>query len=280
MRPGDVLPFQIFEQFDVVVAGHGDRASRLHHVHDQPQHVGVLLSPVAEIAEKSRLPPLRMGVYPLRFYIAEFLKEHFQLVAAAVNVADDVEGTVFLPLVVPEFRADDLGGFRLFRGIEDKDKTKALPFQTPDAPPHLPAVLPDDPIGKISVGTGFVALRKQLFGHVENDRHGVDVLLPREIDDLFPRALLDVGRVDDGQFSVGQALARRVEQEVEGVARNALIVFVVADHPPEKVGGQHLRGLEMPLGKTALSRRGRADQRDEAQFGNLYPVSVRLIHFS
>ena len=48
------------------------------------------------------------------FHIAEFLEQCFEFVATAVNVPDDIEWTVFIPLVVKQRHSLDCRCFGLF----------------------------------------------------------------------------------------------------------------------------------------------------------------------
>ena len=87
------------------------------HVANQPQRVENPWATVHQIAEEDDLAALGMpvgAVAPGRIVavrcdrlVAECLEQCFQFVAAAVQIADDVERPVVVPLVVPERRPLD-----------------------------------------------------------------------------------------------------------------------------------------------------------------------------
>lgn len=127
----------------------------------------------------------------------------------------------------------------------------------------------DDPAGQPgTVRAGRVALGADGLRHVEDDGDGQHVVLAGEPDELTARFRLDAGGVDDRQASGGEALARDVVQDVEGVLAGALVVLVVGDQAPAEVGGQHLGVLEVLAGEGGLPRSGGPDQDDEGQVGD------------
>src|SRR5205085_957684 len=82
--------------------------------------LGVSVGPVAPVG--------RIAIQCCR-PIAELLEQGFKLVAAAVKVPDDVEGTVFLPLVVPEWYPLDRGRFDLLGAGQHEHVTEAFPSE-------------------------------------------------------------------------------------------------------------------------------------------------------
>ena len=62
-----------------------------------------------------------------RRQVAELLEQGFKLIAAAVNVADDVEGAMFLPFVIPQRHSLDRGRFDLLGAFQHKDMAEAFP---------------------------------------------------------------------------------------------------------------------------------------------------------
>ena len=127
----------------------------------------------------------------------------------------------------------------------------------------------DDPAGHVGpVGAGRVALGAHLLGHVEHDGDGQHVVLLGQVDQLAAGVRLHAGRVDDGAAAGGQALARDVVQDVEGVLGGALVVLVVGDQAAAEVGGDDLGRLEVPAGEGGLAGAGGADEHDEGQVGD------------
>ena len=171
--------------------------------------------------------------------VAEFAEKLLQLVTAAVNVADDVEGTVLLFFVVPHLCADDLDVFKLFGAADDVDEAETLFFQTADAFAHGSALAVKHPFGHLPVGALFSPLHDERFGQVQHDSRSVNVVFPGKLDDFPAVTLLDVGRVHHRQPEIGKPLPSGVIQQVKGVRGHVLAVFVVAHHSPEEVGGKH-----------------------------------------
>ena len=279
---GNLFAAQVLYQLDVVVAGNGNRAAAVNHIHDQTQHVRAARTSVAEVAEEGSLASLGVDERPVFVAdVAQSEKQLFQLVAAAVNVPDDVEGSVLVLFVVPHLCADNLGVFELFGAADHVDKAEALFFQAVDALAHSGIMAVKHPFGKRSVGAFPAALQNERFRHVYDDRRGVNVHALRKFDDLFAGSPLNVGRVHDGQLKVGQPLFGGVVQQVERVGGCFLAVFVVADHSPEEVGGQHLRRSEVCARKGGFARGRSAYQRDQAALGQFYSEGFcRITHFS
>ena len=74
-----------------------------------------------------------------------------QLIAAAVNVADDVERTVLIPLVVPQGRPLDGRSLRLLGVVENEDVAEAFAFQAPERAPQLRPLLPYHVVAKAAI---------------------------------------------------------------------------------------------------------------------------------
>jgi len=74
--------------------------------------------------------PVRVRVGAIDEFVAEHAEQLLELVGAAVDVADDVEGAVLSLLVVPKRSARDRRSLHVLRRVEDVDLTEALPLQT------------------------------------------------------------------------------------------------------------------------------------------------------
>src|SRR5437867_1482751 len=122
MRHLDVASAQLPQQLAVVVAHHAQRTASLDHAHHQFQHVGRARSTIDKIADEYNLSPLRMmtdcpdfsGTHTLGNDVAKEPQQGEQLVIAAVDIADEVEGTVFVALVGPQRLALDDDTLNLF----------------------------------------------------------------------------------------------------------------------------------------------------------------------
>ncbi len=183
---------------------------------------------------------------------------------------------MFIALVVPEFRAHHFGVFKLFGRVYHINEPKAFALKPSDTASYFAAVLVYDPFGQVSVGTGFVAFKHDIFWHIQHYRRRVYILRTCKFDDFFSVILPDVGGIYHSQLHVGKSLFCRVVEQVKSIARSVLVVFVIADHSSEKVRGQHFCGLEVFQRKTALPRRCSAHHSHKASIGYLYLIFIHL----
>lgn len=263
--PLDLGALQVTAELVLVVPGHAQGVAGLDHAHDAAQDAGAVGAAVDEVADEDGGAAL--GVDPV--LVAELGEQGLQLGGTAVDVTDDVEGTGEMGEVVEPLLQDHLGGLGFLDGAQHVDLAEALALQTAQRAPQVAAVPLDDGAGQPGpVGAGGVALGADLLGHVQDDGDRQDVVLAGECDQLPAGVGLDAGRVDDGQAAGGEALARDVVQDVEGVAAGALVVLVVGDQAPAVVGGDGLGGLEVLAGEGGLARSGGPDQNDEGQVGD------------
>ena len=79
------------------------------HAHREPQHVGRVRAAVDQVADEHRAAGRRGGRDAVRRRVAERRQQRHQLVAAAVDVADDVERPGLGAPVGPHRHAHDLG---------------------------------------------------------------------------------------------------------------------------------------------------------------------------
>jgi hypothetical protein len=130
-------------------------------------------------------------------------------------------------------------------------------------------VLPaDDVTAEVPIRPAGVAGDAQGFGKVENDGHRKDVVSLRQLHQLASRLALHVGGVDDRQTSGCQAFAGDVAQHVERVCRCALVVLVVGNQTPARVGGDHLVAAEVVTRKGRLPRTRGTQERHQRQLGD------------
>ncbi len=242
----DLAAREIAAELVLVVAGDAQGVARRHHRHDAAQHPGAVGPAVDEVADEHGRPPFGVGAV----HVAEPGEQGLQFGAAAVDVPDDVERAGEVAEVVVAALQDHPGVLGLFLGAQHVHLAEALALQSAQGAPQLAAV-PLDDVARHggAVGAGRVACGADLLGEVEDDGDGQDVVLPGELDELLAALGLDVGRVDDGEPSGLQALARDVVQHVEGVAAGALVVLVVGDQAPADVRGDDLGRLEVQPGR-------------------------------
>ena len=185
-----------------------------------------------------------------------------------MQIADDVERPVVVPLVVPQGRPLNRGRLDFLGRVEDEDVREALPLQPPDRPAQLRFLLPDHVRPEVPVLPATVSLLADLLGQVEDQGHRKAVVLPSKLDQRLAGLGLDVGGIHDGQMSQGQPLSGDEVQNLECLVGRRLVVLVVADHSTAGIGRKHLRGQEVLAGKGALARAAGADEDDEGEVGD------------
>jgi hypothetical protein len=169
--------------------------------------------------------------------IAEGFEELYEFIETAVDVTDDVERAVIGLAVVPESLAFEGGRINLLRRFEDKNVAEAFAFETAKGAAELLGLLDDDVGGEIAVGAGTVALVAEILIDVEDDGDGQAVVFAGEFDEGLAGFLLDVGGVDDGEATGGEALGGDKVEDFEGVRGRRLVVFVIGDKGAAEVGG-------------------------------------------
>jgi hypothetical protein len=209
-----------------------------------------------------------LSVARRRRYVAELTEKPRQLLAAAMDVPDDVEGTVLVLEVVPERLPFDSGPVDFLGRGEDEDVPESLVLQVSERAAQGLRVLPRHVRSEWPLGPVLVSVVAQSLRQVQYDGHGQAVVLPGQGHNRLPGLGLDVRCVDDGELSGRQALAGDVVQNVEGVVRGRLAVLVVRDEPAAVIRRENLRRLEVLTGERGLSRARGPDQRDKGQLWN------------
>jgi hypothetical protein len=93
----------------------------------------------------------------------------FDLVAAAMHVADEVEWTVIVLPVISQRRPLDRDRFDFLWRFQDDDVAKSFTFQRSERPSQLGSLLPNDVSAELTVSPLAIALLAYLFGQVENN---------------------------------------------------------------------------------------------------------------
>ena len=83
--------------------------------------------------------------------VPELLEQTFELVAAAVDVADDVERSAVLFPVVPEWLPLDDGGINLLLGLEDVYVSEAFTSKASQRAMQLALLIADDVRTEVAV---------------------------------------------------------------------------------------------------------------------------------
>jgi hypothetical protein len=127
VRDGDVTTLKLALQLDVVIARDTESGACLRHRHHSLQRVDDARAAVDEITYEDGLSACcvcpRTTVVPL---VAELLHQLLELIAAPVNVTDDVERPRLAFAVVPERLPLDDSRIDFFLGLEHMHVPKAL----------------------------------------------------------------------------------------------------------------------------------------------------------
>lgn len=201
--------------------------------------------------------------------IAERLEQLDQLVATPVDVADDVERAAVERAVVPQRLADNCDRVDLLLRAQDEDLAEPLALEVAQVPLQGHTLAADDVRPELPGRATGVTVVTEPLGNIEHDRDGKDVLLPSELHEGPARLRIDVRRVHDRQAAAGEALGGDVMEEVKGVARSVLAVLIIGNDAAASVGGDNLRGLEVPARKGGLAGAGGSDEGDETEFGQV-----------
>src|SRR5262249_39606379 len=120
-----VAAFQFPDKFDVVITGDTERDAVTEHRHHQAPNVGSLPAAIHQVSDEDSFAAIgRRDSRTLRAtfdLIAKLFEQRGEFVIATVDIADDVERTVLLLAVVPEWLAGDLDAGKLIWTGEYKD---------------------------------------------------------------------------------------------------------------------------------------------------------------
>ena len=249
-----------------MVAGNTQCCSGLRHRHHRPEGVDDARAAVDEVAYEDRLPACwvcpRTAVVPL---VSELLQQLFELIAAAVNVADDVEWPCFAFAVVPERLPLDDGGINLLLGLEDVDVPKAFASEASQRTMQLALLIADDVRTEIPVGARPIAVVAHPLGQVENDGDREHMVLAGERDERLASLWLDVRGIDNRQLRASEPSRGHEMQRRKRVVRRRLIVLVVRDERAESIRRHHFGRFEVFAGKRRLAAPRWSDQDDEGE---------------
>jgi hypothetical protein len=266
----DIAAAEFAHEFDVVIAGHAECGAAGDGVHDETEDVGGFRTAVDEIAEEEELasggdPDSGGGGIDL---VAEIPEESDEFIVAAVDIADDVERSVVVAPVVPEWLAFDDSGFDFFRRLEDMDGAEALALEPAERTFELLRLLADDVRAEVAVGPSLVAVLGDALGEIEDDGDGKTVKLAGELHERLAGVRLDIGGIDDDEPACGEPLPRDEVEHVEGVAGGGLRVFVIGDEPAAVIRGEDFGGFEVAACERAFACAGDTDEHDEREIWN------------
>ena len=246
---GDLAAAQRPHQLVFVVAGHGERVAVADHPHGQAKHARRIGSAVDEVTHEDDPPTL--GVFCVRWpsravarqHVAQRPEQQHQLVQAAVDIADHVEGAVFLAEIVEQLVAADHRVVYFIRGGKHVHPGETLPAQGTQRLLQGPVLAVDHRRRHCSRATRGIAFKAHLDRQVQDDGRDERVLRLRNLHQLLPGGLLHVGGVNHREQAGLEALGGHEAQRLEGRRCHRLVARVVPDQSAERVAGKH---LELP----------------------------------
>ena len=264
------------EEFDLVVAGHADGRTGLDHAHRGRQHRRRGRTSIHQVAQEHRRATLGMGEHARRRIgaIPEQAEQFDQLVVASVDIADQIEGAMFVGAIGPCRLSRDVGGVDRLDTLQDEDPTEPLPLEPVDRLAELRALPADHVRPEGPIGTAGVALLAEPLGDVQHDRDRQHVMASRQFHQGLASMSLDVRGIDHGDPAEAEANPGDVMQHVERLRRHRLVVVVVRHQGPTEVGAEDLGGREMPGGERRLARAAEAYEHDQGERGQADLVAV------
>jgi hypothetical protein len=130
-----IAPGQGPDQLVLMVARHRQGVARGDHAHHQPQHPRRVRAAIHQVTDEHRPPAVgvrRVDRPPVRIAfngVPELAQQDLQFGPAAVHVADDVERTRLVPVVVEQPLPHDLGGVDLLDPAQHMYLAEPLPGQ-------------------------------------------------------------------------------------------------------------------------------------------------------
>ncbi len=260
-----------------MVPRHAIGVARSNHPHHQPQHPRRVRPAIHQVSDEHSLSANTVCIDSSTLGItdegvAELAQQLFEFGAAAVDVADDVEGAGLVGEVVVQPGPFDAHGIDLLDAVEDVNVPEPLALQAAQPPAKLLLLAPHDMRPELPIGSLRVPFERYPLGYIEDDGDREYVVLAGQRHQLLPRFRLHAGRVDHRQLAGGEPLGRDEVQHLERVLADRLVVLVVRDEAAAEVARDHLGAEEVLAREAGLARAAHADQYDEAQCWDVDPV--------
>jgi hypothetical protein len=80
---------------------------------------------------------------------------------------------------------------------------------------------------KIAIGAVTISILANSLREIENNRHWYDVIFPRQSDEGLARLDLNIGRINNGEFSRLEPLGGDKVQDLKSCVGRRLIVLIV-----------------------------------------------------
>src|SRR5207253_5815208 len=155
---------QLAHQLHVVIAGDTQRASVRDHVAHEPHGIKDARPAIDQVADEDGFPSQRVLVAGAaaqgRFtrsnraeLVTKSPEELFQLITTAVNIADDINGTMFVTFIAVQPHTLDGGGFHFLRRFQYENVAKAFFAETTQRAAQLRTLLANDVSAKVAFVT-------------------------------------------------------------------------------------------------------------------------------
>ena len=119
MRDLNVFAAELSQQLHVMIARDTDPCTELNHVTDQAERVEDSRAAINKVSDKDGLTTGRMlidDIAPPWSWISnglpdipELSEQLFQFIGTAMDITNDIEGTMFIPAIIPERNPFDGG---------------------------------------------------------------------------------------------------------------------------------------------------------------------------
>jgi len=131
-------------------------------------------------------------------------EEFDEFLEATVDIPDDVEGTMFVLQVVPEWLPLNLSGLNFLRCAQHVNSAKALTLQIAQRSAQLLRLLADDVGTEIPIWAIAVSFVAELFRQIKYNRDRNAVILPRQGNDRLARFRLYICGINNDELPCGQ----------------------------------------------------------------------------
>ena len=272
------LPRSFAQQLHVVVAGHAQGRAAVDHVAHEPQRVEDARPAVHQVADEDRLAALGVARRPARRRATcrraaprprspSRREQLLELVAAAVDVADDVERPVLARAGRSTAATARPSPPRPPRASPGRRRGGSPPCEAPQRAPELRRLVADDVRAEVPVGPARgCAPGRSRSGRSSTIATGRQWYCRASSTSGLRRLGLDVGGVDDRQPARRPAASPAMKCSTSKASLVAdLVVLVVGDQPRQASDESTSVGRKCLRANVRLARAGRADQDDQRQ---------------
>src|SRR5262245_54389553 len=124
MSDPNIPPTQFSHELHIMISGHTKSSAAFDHAHCDAQHFGNMWFSIYEYAQKEHfvtlpmfylIPFIRRAICCLTDFVTQFAEQGVQLIEAAMDVANDIEWSMFMLAVIPQRLALNYHRIHFFR---------------------------------------------------------------------------------------------------------------------------------------------------------------------